>query len=482
MKKLVSILIGFMMIAGCEDLERLPQSNLSKSEFYQNADQATQAVNGIYNVFHDFDMYNGHFLQIEGVSSNALSAFIFNAYLPISENRGYDPTNAVVFSFWSKSYEGIIRANEAIANIPDIEMNNTLKNQLLGEARFLRALFYFHLTNHYRDVPLILEPQVVGEEALVTKSPEADVVAAIHSDLDFAIANLPTKAEYANSEVGRATKGAAHALKSRVHLHHQEWAGVIQQANEVENLGYGLLPMEQWPTQFLPEGNNNATESIFEVQFQANTGFGTASNYQNADIPRVTGSNGLYPTFDLLDAYEDGDPRKDWTILEPGDEFAGEIYDPSLQDQNFGITGLVRVKGVIEEKNIQGGQNFIVLRFAEMLINKAEALNEQGNTLDAYAPINRIRNRVGLSDLPAGLTQAEMREAIRHERRVELAFEGQYYFDVLRWGADALEEDMNSVTEINNHDRIFEPKLLVWPIPARELDVNPNLTQHPEWQ
>ncbi|MDX1639491.1 MAG: RagB/SusD family nutrient uptake outer membrane protein, partial [Balneolaceae bacterium] len=230
------------------------------------------------------------------------------------------------------------------------------------------------------------------------------------------------------------------------------------------------------------EGNNNDTESIFEVQFQANTGFGTASNYQNADIPRVTGGNGLYPTMDLLDAYEDGDPRKDWTILEPGDEFAGEIYDPSLQDQNFGITGLVRVKGVIEEKNIQGGQNFIVLRFAEMLINKAEALNEQGNTLDAYAPINRIRNRVGLSDLPAGLTQAEMREAIRHERRVELAFEGQYYFDVLRWGADALEEDMNSVTEINNHDRIFEPKLLVWPIPARELDVNPNLTQHPEWQ
>ncbi len=482
MKNIYIVFLTLFLLFGCDDLDRFPLSTLSEATFWQTADDATLAVNGVYNVLADNNMYRDFFIQTDAIANNMLSAYSFDGFLEISENRGWDASSPVPRAFWAKAFEGIVRANEVIVRIDEIEMDNELRNRILGEAHFLRALFYFHLSNLWGDVPLIQGLQKVGEEALVSRDPKASVVAAIFQDLDFAVNNLPES--YPSSDLGRVTKGAALALKSRVHLYEEQYADVISTVNMVTQLGYDLVPMEQWPDQFLPEGENNEIESIFEVQFTGNTGSGTGSNFNgNAGIPQITGG-GLYPTQDLVEAYEEGDPRLSWTVLLPGEEFAGVIFSPGGQDSNFGQTGFARKKGVIPQPNIggEGDQNAVVIRYAEMLLNLAEAENELNGPAGAYAPMNKVRSRVGLPELATGMTKDEMREAIKHERRVELAFEGLYYFDLLRWGPADMQAAMESVVNVPGHARYFDMRVMLWPVPQTELDVNPNLLpQNPGW-
>ncbi len=482
MKKIYAFLIFSFLYIGCDDLDRFPLSTLSEGTFWQTAEDATMGVNGVYNVLADNRMYRDFFIQTDGIANNMLSAYSFDGFLEISENRGWDASSPVPRDFWAKSYEGIVRANQVLTHVPDIEMDAGLKNRLLGEASFLRALFYFHLSNLWGDVPLILELQQVGEEALVPRDPKSAVLNSIFDDLSFAINNLPDS--YSTSDLGRATKGAALGLKSRVHLYQKEYAQVISAVNAVTQLGYDLVPMDEWPNQFLPEGENNESESIFEVQFTGNTGSGTGSGslQSNAGIPGITGG-GLYPTQNLVEAFEENDPRKAWTVLLPDTEFAGVVFSPGGQDSNFGQTGFARKKGVIPQANIggEGDQNAVVIRYAEMLLNLAEAENELNGPTGAYEPINKIRNRVGLDDLPEGLSQDEMRDAIKQERRVELAFEGHHYFDLLRYGPIDMQASMESVVNVPGHARYFDPKVMLWPVPQTEMDVNPNLTQNPGW-
>ncbi len=482
---LIILLTGLLL--GCQEIDRFPLDQLSEGTFWNNQQDAVQAINGVYNILAHGQMYNGFFLQSDGLSANAMSAFTFSGYLEISENIGWDPSSSVPTNFWGKSYEGVVRANQVITNVPGIQMDEALKSRILGEAHFLRALFYFHLANLWGDVPLILEIQTVGEEAQVSRDPKGQVISQVLADLEYAKANLPTRSEYSSSEIGRASREAAHGLKSRVHLYQEEWADVISEVNAVTQLGYGLVPMEEWPNQFLPQGNNNTTESIFEVQFLGFTGSNTGSNFNSIGLPNAPGFGniGLYPTHHLANSFEEGDPRKNWTIIFPLEEFAGFLFDPEQVDQNFLATGLLRKKGAIPQENIggEGDQNAVVIRYAEMLLNLAEAENELNGPAAAAPHVNRIRNRVGLEDLPQSLGQEEMREAIRKERRLELAFEGHQYFDLLRYGPEALRISMEEISgEIPGHDRIFEPRVMRWPLPQREVDVNPNLLpQNPGW-
>ncbi len=482
MKNINTIFLTLFVLCSCSDLDRFPLSNLSEATFWQSADDVTLAVNGVYNVLADNRMYRDFFIQTDGISNNMLSAYSFDGFLEISENRAWDASSPVPRAFWAKAYEGIVRANEVIVRGQAVEMDAALKTRLLGEVHFLRALFYFHLTNLWGDVPLIQDLQTVGEKALVSRDPKATVVAAVFQDLEVAINSLPET--YPSSDLGRVTKGAALALKSRVHLYQQQYAEVISAVNAVTQLGYDLVPMDQWPDQFLPEGENNEIESIFEVQFSGNTGSGTGSNFNgNAGIPEITGG-GLLPTQDLVEAFEEGDPRKTWSVLLPGDEFAGVVFSPDGQDSNFGRTGFARKKGVIPQPNIggEGDQNAVVIRYAEMLLNLAEAENELNGPAGAYDPINKIRTRVGLPELPSGMSKEDMRAAIKQERRVELAFEGLYYFDLLRWGPADMQAAMESVVNVPGHARFFDMRVMLWPVPQTELDVNPNLLpQNPGW-
>ncbi|WP_215223594.1 RagB/SusD family nutrient uptake outer membrane protein [Echinicola shivajiensis] len=471
MKKYIAFILTALCL-GCADLERYPLNSIGAPEFWATSDDATLAINGVYNVLAHNQMYRDFMRHSDALVDNAYSQWSYNHYLEISEGRGFDASSVWPLNFWRKSYEGIVRANEVLLNVPEIQMEENTKNRILGEASFLRALFYFHLTNLYGDVPLVLTKQTV-EESLVGRNPKSEVLTQILSDIDVAINNLPDS--YGPSNLGRATKGAAIALKSRVHLYNKQYSEAIQAANQVTALGYDLLPTGSYKDMFLPALENNSTESIFEVQFLGKTGtggVGSAFNASSGAIPAF-GTPPYSPLQELVDVYEAGDIRKDITILQEGQTFAGEAFDPIRSE-----TGFALIKGVIEDPTItdDGDANFIVFRYAEILLNLAEAENElNGPTSVAYDAVNKIRNRAGLDDLPAGLTKDQLRIAIKKERRLELAFEGHYYFDILRYGAADLQASMENVTSVIGHERVYDSKLLMWPVPQNEINIDENL-------
>ncbi|SHO65315.1 RagB/SusD family nutrient uptake outer membrane protein [Algoriphagus zhangzhouensis] len=478
MKKYIGL---FMLILtlGCADLERYPLNSIGAPQFWATGDDAILGINGVYNVLADNHMYREFMRHTDAIADNAYSQYSFSYYLEISEGRGFDASSVWPRNIWKKSYEGIVRANEVILNVPAITMDETLKARVIGEAKFLRALFYFHLTNLYGNVPLVISEQTI-EESLVPRDPKSAVLDLIKSDLESAASSLPEA--YGSSEMGRATKGAALALKARVHLYNKEYAEAIAAANQVTSLGYDLLATENFASMFLPSQENNSTESIFEVQFLGNTGtngVGSSFNSSSGAIPAF-GAGSYHPIQEFVDFFEEGDIRKDATVLQDGQEFAGIAFSGVRTP-----TGYAAIKGVIPDEMVtgDGDANFVVLRYAEIILTIAEAENElNGPTSIAYDAVNKIRNRATLENLPEGLSQEEMREAIKRERRVELAFEGHHYFDLLRYGAEDLKEAMESVKSVPSHERVFDEKLLMWPVPQAEININPNLLpQNPNW-
>lgn len=471
MKKYIAILMA-VLFSSCADLDRYPLNAIGEPQFWSSSDDAVLGINGVYNVLAHNHMYRDFMRHSDAIGDNAYSQYSFNYYLEISEGRGYDASSVWPLNFWKKSYEGIVRANEVLENVPDITMDEATKSRILAEAHFLRALFYFHLTNLYGDVPLVLTKQTIGE-SLVARDPKATIVTQILNDLTLAASILPDS--YGPSNLGRATKGAALTLKSRVHLYNKQYAEAISTANEVIALGYDLLPQSSYKDMFLPTLENNAVESIFEVQFlgkSGTSGVGSSFNSNSGATPSFGGAS-YSPIQELIDAYEPGDIRRNVTVLEPGQSFAGLAFDPVRSP-----TGYALIKGVIPDVTItdDGDANFVVMRYAEVLLNLAEAENElNGPTTIVYNAINEIRNRVNLLDLPGGMSQEEMRIAIKKERRLELAFEGHRYFDLLRYGSADLKASMESVTSVQGHERIYNDRLLQWPVPQNEINIDQNL-------
>ncbi|MCF8715624.1 RagB/SusD family nutrient uptake outer membrane protein [Joostella atrarenae] len=479
MKNYIKILFALIILTGCsEDLERLPLNSVSVPQFWQTSDDAILGINGVYNILSDNAMYRNFMRHSDAISDNAYSQYSFNNYLEISEGIGYDTSSPLPNQFWDKSYEGIVRANEVIQNVPNIDMDEELKKRVIGEAKFLRALFYFHLTNLFHDVPLVLVEQTI-EESLVPRNPKSEVLAQIYLDIDAAISILPEV--YGSSDMGRATKGAAYALLSRVALYNEDYEKSITASEEVISLGYDLVASDKFSDLFLPILENNSVESIFEVQFLGNSGTdGVGSNFNSVSGALPNFSDTYNPLKNFVDFYSSDDIRLAATILQPGDVFAGVEYDPVSSPTGYAVR-----KSIIEDEDVtnEGDANFVVFRFAEILLNYAEAQNElYGPNTENYDAINRIRNRAGLDDLEEGLSKDALRDAIKRERRLELAFEGHHYFDLLRYGGNDLEESMEHVTSVPGHVRVYNDRLLLWPVPQSEIIINENLLpQNPGW-
>jgi starch-binding outer membrane protein, SusD/RagB family len=478
MKKIILVIaIALLNLSCSEDLERLPLSTIGEPAFWKTSEDAVAGVNATYNVLADNQMYREFMRHSDALSDNGFSQFSFNYYLEISEGRSYDASSVLPGQIWAKGYEGVVRANTVIEKVAGIEMDPNLKSRILAEAAFLRGLFYFNLTNLYGDVPLILTHQTV-EESLVGRNPKALVVDQIIKDLNTAIAGLPVS--YAATDLGRVTKGAAIALKSRVYLYNRKYTEAADAAKLVMGMTYSLLPAADFAAQFLPEKENNAQESIFEVQFLGATGsagVGSGFNGLSGALPNF--SDTFNPVKNLVEAFEPGDIRLKATILQPGEEFAGKVYDGSKSP-----TKLAFRKSIIADANItgDGSANAVVIRFAEVLLNYAEAQNEvAGADASVYDAVNKIRKRAGLANLAAGLTKDQMREAIKKERRLELVLEGHRYFDLLRYGAADMEAAMKRVTDIPAL-RNYNSRLLLWPVPQVQITINQNLLpQNPGW-
>ncbi len=477
MKKLFIYIIATIFVTGCnEELNLIPKNTVTEALFWETADDAVFSINGVYNVLAHNNMYRDFFIHSDALSNNAYSPLSYMYFLEISEGTGFDSNSPLPANVWKINYRGIVRANRLLENIGGIEMDDELKNRIIGEAKFLRALFYFHLTNLYGDVPLVLNIQTVPE-SLVPRNSKASLVTQILADLSDAETILPTS--YGITELGRATQGAATALKCRVHLYNKQYAEAISAAEKVSAMGYDLVSTDDFSNIFLPVLENNNVESIFEVQFLGRTGedgVGSIFNSRSDALPEF--ESGVFsPVQELVEIYDEKDLRLPATILRPGDIFAGVEYDGSRSE-----TGYCYKKYLIADPTVtsDGDANYVVIRFAEVLLNLAEAENELNGPAGAYKPINRIRKRAGLDDLPTGLTKEQMRDAIKLERRKELAFEGHHYFDLLRYGADDLKAAMEEVTSVPGHTRVFQSRFILWPVPQAQININPNLLPNNE--
>ncbi len=493
LKHTVSILTAFLIITGihysCEDLlTENPEDRFVVGNFYSSERDAMAAVNAIYSRLYG-GMYERQFNLLVDLIADDLKNGIgmAHSHLQDIEYCRHSSENQFVRNNWQHTYDGIARANTAINTLPDVKMDESLKSRLLGEARFLRGLFYFNALRIWGNVPLLTGIGSI-DDAYAPCSPESEVCALVTEDLMFAINNLP--ATYNADNVGRATKGAAEILLAKVYLHRKDWQAAADRLQTVISneaaYGYGLHEnyRENWET-----ATENGAEMVFAVQFMEPPGNG--NQLMQAVAPKYSIAGGLpglaamwesdIPTIELYNAFDDADERKAATFhLDWVSPKNGQVYTSS-------IPLFYKYFEEGESKCQNSDANFHVLRYADALLMYAEALNELGSTSEAEPYINRIRERA-FNDSDhnySGLSQSELREKIRQERRLEFALEGQRFFDLTRWGifvermvehgqneaalAESLKADISAnVKDIHNR----------FPIPQHEIDLNPDLSQN----
>ncbi|HEY9489608.1 MAG TPA: RagB/SusD family nutrient uptake outer membrane protein [Chryseosolibacter sp.] len=485
--KLYLLLAGLaIFLPSCDDyLDLKPISVTTIENAYNTASDAEAALTGAYDSFSQ-EYYVWDNIIFNDVISDNYYAGGDNAEIYAIEDLNIDPTNVRLWNNWSQIYNAILKANIVLQRVPgitDVKLDaGGRRNQIMGEASFLRAYHYYQLVKMWGGVPLIIEP-VASTDPSETHKPratEAEVYAQIISDLVFAAENLPDRfSDDANVNKARATKGAANALLAKVYAQKpdRDYNKVLEYANAVINSPAGYTLLSNYGDLF--DGNHyNNNESILEVQFVG----GTEGNWGPGLLlpPTITGDSWrkfVTPSQDLVKAFDDeGDTeRKNTTILFETAPWSDEFWS-------------VAVNGTIpfayKWKTSNGGQSTFrqyILRLGDIILLKAEALNELGQTEEARVEVDRIRTRANLGGTPA-TNQAEMRLAIDKERRLELAQEAQRWDDLRRYGRAV--EVMTSLNEIDlrtNSPKVYNmtPEELLLPIPQSERNRNPQLGQNP---
>lgn len=479
------LLLGLLSACSEEFLDRAPLDTINTANYPTNAEELTTVVNGAYQPLQWPKLYNLRMWTSDIMAGNSI----------VGAGGGSDgietqdmanfvtaPDNAGVLDLWRGPWPGILMANIVLKVAPTLEIDAASRDRSLGEAHFLRAHYYFILVRYFGDVPLITEPGSSDTDLKPARDPQELVYNLIIDDLEQAAQLLPEKSSYRPQDLGRASKGAALGMLAKVHLTRGNWNEVVDLTAQVAGLGYDL--QADYADNFHP-ATENGIESLFEVQYASDGGFSFWNNENQASWtspfmgPRgagfVAGGFGWnQPTQEFVDAYEPGDRRKEATILyEGGPTFEGKPYLSSFSLTSYNVRKfLVPVSEVASFDN--SPLNFPVLRYADVLLMRAEALNELGQTLAAQMPLNRVRARAGLPPVPSTLDQAEFRALLLHERRMELAFEGHRWFDLIR--VNQGQYGLNFLRSIGRSNAA--EKHLLFPIPQIELDRNPNLTQN----
>ena len=419
-------------------LDVTPQGQPTSEQFFQSQNDAMLAVNSCYGKLREWNLTAFNWLAVTTLTSDdADKGSVSGDAEFLSEFSFFRLTSTAgpVEGYWTGQYQQVNLCNQVIQKVPAINMDAALRGRYVAEARFLRALAYFNLVRAYGDVPLQKKVAETGDELNPARSPKAEVYTFIVDDLTAASAALP--ASYGNSDVGRATKGAALALLAKVQLYQKNYAASLAASDQVLGLGYSLAP--NFYEMFRIRGENNS-ESIFEVQCTTLPGNCDASNSQWAECQMVRPQFGwgfFTPTTDLENAFEAGDQRKLGTILSRGTTTPdGDVIDANASNPRYNMKAYVP-NSAPKTCGYGRDQNIRVLRLGEVLLLNAEAANELGQTGKALAAVNQVRTRAGLAALGT-LGQDALRQAIWKERRVELALEyGDRYFDLVRQGRAA---------------------------------------------
>jgi hypothetical protein len=508
----LSIFLCFLALAGCDDgMDLIPPGQVSQAIFWKQERDAILAVNAAYRELDGPQMV----IELDGVTDIAYRASSGPGTFHDVGAGTIDPVNGAIGSQWDRYYRGVRKANDVIANIGRIEVGDpALLKRLEAEARFLRAFYYTQLTSLWGDVPLILEPLEINDHRGRTDK---------NAIVDFVIEELNTITNSNDlpltytSEIGRASRGAALALKARVALRNGRFAIARDAAQAVMDLGlYELYPNYG---ELFQSAGQNSKEVIFDRQYAVGGDTYNAFGYSAASIG---GSSVVEPVMALFQKYEfkgaknpdnpfgNIDPRWDFTAYYTGQQIGTGIYNswPTSNttdrvsanewatDYGYNLKKWIDYDTYKANPSI-GSTNMILIRYADVLLMYAEAkieLNEIDQSV--YDAINEVRQRPSV-EMPAitlGKSQAELRAIVRNERAVELAFEGLRLFDINRWqiGEEkaGVVEGMYYKDEATGEWKVWSQGFqrrfradrdYLWPIPQAEVEINDKISQNPNY-
>ncbi|SEW51022.1 RagB/SusD family nutrient uptake outer membrane protein [Chitinophaga arvensicola] len=484
-------LLAFALNSCNSMLDVKPNSFSSGSNYYKDEAQVMRAVNGCYGVLQN--LYTSDFWALTEMRADNTNYQYDESDRGAQQREEIDeflitPTNNYVNNAWSQIYRNIQQSNVIITRIDAVKFaSDATKQQYLGEAKFLRALYYFHLVRLFGGVPLLVKEVASPEEALTPKKATVEeVYAQIIKDATEAAAGLPVS--YTGGDIGRATKGAALTLLGEVYMTMKDFPKAVTTLQEVTKLNYSLV--DNYADNFDPARKNNS-ESIFAVQY--NSGIETeSSNFIFTFGPRngkkdLTGYNGNLggtniPTPSIVNAYEAKDKRKDASVY-MYDSPTNAAYAESVA---FGGK-LPLIKKFYHPPYALDGranENWPVYRYSQVLLMLAEAVNETG-TGDPLQYINPVRQRAGLDPVPA-LSKDAFRDTVYHETRVELAFEDNRWYQLLRTGKAISVMTAHGIEEKKRLSRLspasynIQAYQLLFPIPEREIRLN-GFAQNTGW-
>lgn len=462
--------------SACDDsiLDTIPYGQSTSSQFWRNADDAVAAANAMYEplILHDFYGHAEHTFDIpsddqwragDHAEDQAIESFTFDAGIP------------QLAAGWRPKYEVISRANAVLINVPDISMDQAIKDRTLGEAYFLRGFVYWRLSVIYGGVPLILEQDALQNNYNKPRASLEETRSQIESDLLMAAQLLPVS--HPTEEFGRAHRGSANGLLAKLYLYMEDFPKTIEYGQKVLDGPYGLAP--SFGDNFTIDLQRNS-EMLFAVQ--ALDGW-RGNDHVIYTTPRPWGGWDFHePIDDLVDSFEEGDPRLDFTVYKVGDVVdLGGTRGPTEYTPDLSATGFHfrKYSSWRAAGGLNGGHHNPILRTADVYLLVAEAKIRSGQNGDAE--INAVRNRAGR--LP--LTNATMEDLIQ-ERRVELAGENQRHQDLMRWDKAGIvdivalyAQDLGPLKPGRTFER---PKHYLFAIPQREIDLsNGVLTQNPDY-
>lgn len=527
------LLLGAILISACKKdvLDKQPLSSISDATFWKTANDATLALNGVYDSGSGYTGYN--FWAATSLVNLDLMAGNGSEKESIPDNftdGTLNSTNGFVLSYYRQAYAQIARCNNFLDNIEKVTMDETQKNIMIGEVKTIRAYNYFNLALYFGDVPLVLHLLSVDEANSVSRTAKAEVWSFCETELKAAAAVLPPSVPDAQN--GHMTSASALAILGRLQMAQKKWTDAEASYKAIIDFNYysidsryrelflnaGELSREIiMATQYIQDTYNHSlfqymTPETWSGWHQYSPFNELAKEFESIDGQTIDKS----PLYDKNNPYNNRDPRLDYTLMiSDRTTFRGKVYSakpgttqPDRLDQYPGVWSGYAIYKFLEDDPTLGsvsnnGNNFSIIRYAEVLLSYLESKLESGATIDQAlldATINKVRRRAAVRMPAITTTQTTaLREIIRRERRVEFAFEGLRYYDCLRWGILGTENNKQFTgMKLTNNPGSYTAfpvdnegyylykkrnfivgKNELWPIPQAERDLNKNLTQNP---
>ena len=473
MKKIIlyTLLGSTLTLGACSDfLDKNPTDQLSSSLFWKSKSDFDNALSAVYATLQT-EYYAAGAPNWDALTDNGYGQHNYYGSNGIVQGNIFASSGGYISSIYTSSYSSIARVNIFLQQLDQYDGNDLdqlTKEQMAAEAKFIRGFFYFHLYQAYGSVPLVTEP-LDFDTQFQAKVPKDQIFAQVVSDLETAIGSLPDEPYYNNG--GHAVKSSAQALLLRAYMFDgydaknspniENMTKAKALSDQLTTSGYTLV--DDFTSIFQHGSQEGNEEIIFSIKFLAPNNY-TAMDQWYGDWVVVS------PLQNMVDEFEAGDNRLNQTIYEDFVDWGdGNTHSPSNnRPTGYGVKKFLNPDLLPYGYATRSDQDWVLLRYADVLLMDAEIENElTGPTQEVYDAINSIRSRSGLDDLATGLTKEEMRDQIRHERRIEMAFEGLRYYDLKRWKIAG--EVLNSVTDgVIPYN--FEEKFYEWPLPQSEID------------